>query len=127
MKKLYLENIDHECAIDDAELKFMNFIYADGKLEDENGFDLLRESKADHFDRRKNINGEDCIAVLASGKEVPAKLFAWHVVYSHTYKLWNGDKYRQTITERKGLLVAKDDAESIRRAQKFFDERRREL
>lgn len=128
MKKIYIENINHECSVPDTKLKFFNYVYAHGLLEDMVGFDLVNLLKKDRFDLRRNYNGEKCLAVLPSGEEVSALLFYWKHAYTYEFTLWwNNQKYRQVVFGHHGLLVAENDEESIMYAQKCFNEHRRDI
>ena len=125
MKRIYIEDRNHDCAISDDKLRFLNFVYAHGKLEEE-GFDLTCEDKKDHFDKRRNINGEECVAVLPSGKEIPALFFYWKTVRVHVHDTWSGT-WRQVCVDSHGLVVAKSDTESIEYARKCFNKRVKNL
>ena len=125
--KFYLEDMSHKCAIDDSKLRFVSYEYAHGTLErKENTYDYLNEDKKNHFDKRKNINGEECIAVLPSGKEIKALYFHWKVVDSYLHEEWFGKYYTYRVKPR-GLVVAKTDKRSIQYAQKCFNERHIDL
>lgn len=124
MRKLYIENIEHECAIPDERLEFLNYAYAHGDLERKVGFDLLSVDRNDHFDKRKNYDGERFVAVLPNGEEVQALLFYWRTVRTYVQKLQCGEIYRQTYVMPHGLLVAETDIASIEHARKCFNERR---
>lgn len=125
MIKMYLENFKHECAIEDEKLNFLSGAYAHGKLE-KGFYDYLNEDKKEHFDKRCNINGKECIAVLPNGKEVKALFFYWKVVHVNVNKSICGT-YRTVWIEPRGLLVSKTDKVSIKYAQKCFNERQKHL
>ena len=133
MIKIYLENQDHERAIPDSKLRFLNFCYAHGELDHANHYDLISEEKSNHFDKRHNINGEECIAVMPDGNEVEALFFYWKAVHVHVskkHRWWEheGEKpYRQILVMPRGLLVAKDDEESIKYAKRAFEEKQKYL
>lgn len=127
MIKLYPENQNHECFIGEyPKSRTLNFAYSHGKLEDMVGYDIIRYDTKNHFDRRKNYDGEECIAVLPDGRQVPAKLFYWKTVYVHTTEDWWG-KYRQISVSPHGLIVANDDEDMILFAHNCYKERRRHL
>ena len=113
MIKIYVENQKHECAIEKSKLRFVSYAYAHGDLAHEAGFDLIRESKNEHFDKRKNVNGEECIAVLPNGREVEALFFFWKAIRVYIHEDHWGEKYRQVWVQPRGLLVALTDFKSI--------------
>ena len=77
-------------------------------------------SKKEHFDKRRNFSGEECIAVLPDGKEIKALFFYWRAVHVYTHKLIFGGTYRQVWVQPRGLLVAKTDTDSIAYARKCY-------
>ena len=122
MIKFYLEDMNHKCAIENPE--FVSYKYAHGKLNRiECCYDYLNESKDNRFDKRRNINGEECIAVLPSGREVKALFFQWKVVYSRMKTSRSDGTYYKFWVQPRGLLVAKNDIKAIKYAQKCFNEK----
>jgi len=120
MVKMYIESSNGKYAGENTE--FLNFSYAHGELNKKANGDLLRIDKTEHFDMRKNINGEECIAVLPSGEEVPALYFHWKAVHAYNDE-FRGRKYLRVCVQQRGLLVAKTDTEKIKFAQKAHDEK----
>lgn len=113
LKKLYVINIDHECALPEDDAGCCHFVYADGKLEHMVGYDIVYYSKKDgfNFDTERI---EDVEAVLPDGKTVKARLFFWRRYHDPAY----GRPFC-------GYLVDVTDKERLENAQQAFDERRR--
>ena len=112
-----------------ANLECLCWVYAHGKLARKAGTDLLNFDKKKHFDRRRNVNGEECIAVLPSGEEKKAVFFYWKSVDVRVYKMHFPDKgtYRKVYVQPRGLLCLKEDKKAIQYAQECFNERSRFL
>ena len=128
MIKIYVENQNHECAIENSKLKTISFAYAHGKLERRYHYDIIKEDRLNHFDKRHSINGEECIAVLPNGKEVKSKFFYWKVVHVRIDGPdWLGETYRHVWVQPRGLLVEENDHEAVKYAQKCFNEKKRYL
>lgn len=125
--KLYVENLNHKCAIPDEKLKFLSGVYAHGDLDCLAGFDLLNVDKKNSFDRRRNYYGEPAIAVLRNGKEIESLLFFWHsteVYFVDVSLPWEHEKLIRKIYRRqRGLLVIPSDKQAIKQAKEFFAER----
>ena len=123
MNKIYVESPKHQYAVKEENLCFLNGMYAHGKLEHEVGYDLISMDKKKHFDMRRNIDGEECIAVLPDGKEVKALFFHWKAVDVHKETGFYGT-FRHIYVLHRGLLVAKNDRWAVKNAREKFNEKR---
>ena len=89
-----------------------NFIYIDGKLEYENGFDICcipqLGSLADKYNGNDEIL-EDCTVVMRDGKEVKAQI----------HLMWDGYCYR-------GIVSDKTDEKSKQNAINYITRHRKE-
>ena len=118
MYKFYIENSDGKHA--GTDLRFLNYVYAHGWLDTDG--DFLHEEK-DSFDKRRNYDGEPCIAVLPDGTEKEALLFFWKSTHVYIHKLWFCGEHRQICKQQHGLVVDKDDKDSITYAHECFNAR----
>ena len=119
MQKLYVENCNHETFV--VANMCCNYVYAHGILEEKAGYDIVCYPETDTFDY-ENDRIEDVIAVLSNGEEIKSKLFFWH---SAPY---NDDERRymrnHPIFNCHGLIIAENDAEAMKDAQRKYGERR---
>ena len=130
--KIYIDGYvkgeeSHRCAIEREKLEVLSYTYAHGKLERMAGYDILYVAKNNHFDKRKNINGQECIAILPSGEEADALFFYWKAYRVWKATLRTGETYRHVEVQPRGLLVAKNDAKAIKYAKEAFQRRERYL
>ena len=90
-----------------------SYIYVDGKLEDENGFDICAVPKLGSCANNYNGNDEileDCVVVMRDGREIKAQI----------HLMWDGLCYR-------GLVSDKTDEESKQAAIRYIEEHKRML
>ena len=88
-----------------------SYVYVDGKLEIENGFDICAIPKLGSCANNYNGNNEileDCVVVMRDGKEVQAQI----------HLMWDGDCYR-------GLVSDKTDEDSKQAAIRYIANHRK--
>ena len=119
MQKLYVENCDGETYIPAEET--CHYVYAHGILERKSKYDIVCYPEGETFDFR-NDRIEDVIAVLYNGEEHNAKLFFWHSKpHDERSKMYMA---KNPVYLCHGLLVAIDDTEALKDAEKKYNERR---
>lgn len=117
----------HRCAIGRENLEILSGTYAHGELERMAKYDILYVAKNNHFDKRKNINGQECIAILPSGEEADALFFYWKAYRVRKATLRTGETYRYVQIKPRGLLVAKSDTRAVQYAKEVFQQKAQTL
>ena len=118
MQKLYVENCNHETF---AEAKTCHYVYAHGILEEKSKYDIVCYPETETFDFR-NDRIEDVVAVMPEGERIDARLFFWHSAPYDEMSRSYMEKHPVYLCH--GLLVAIDDTEALKDAEKKYSERR---
>lgn len=109
---LYGEDLNKGREGKDFEIYPITFKFLHGKIMELNGFDLVysdNEEESIYLNQKEGIETVDITLEGSKGEVVQARVYRW---------FWHKD-----IPYTKGLIVLEDDIESVKYAEKCFNEK----